>query len=338
MRKYILPKGATSPDALTIVETDTPKPGRGQVLIRVRACSLNFRDQIIASGRYFGPVAEDLTPLSDGTGEVVETGAEVSGFKQGDRVAGLFHQNWIDGPVTANRGSALGGPGCGGMLSEYVVLPESGVVSIAASLKYEQAATLPCAGVTAWNALMESARPVGPSAEVLVLGTGGVAMIALQIAKAAGARVVVTSSSDEKLARALSLGANAGVNYGAIKEWGRAAAALTRSGGFSHIVEVGGVGTLGQSMTALGYDGEISFIGLLSNDAFDASLLPLAAKGGVLRGISVGSRAMAERLNAAIDTNNLKPVIDRVFEFADAKEAFRYQASRSLFGKVVVRL
>eukprot|EP01035_Chromulina_nebulosa_P034731 gene34732-46630_t len=214
MRIWQLRAGARSLDDLAMVEQDKPSPGPGQVLIRVHACSLNYRDQMIVQGHYFGgAVDRDITPLSDGAGVVEAVGPGVVGTKPGDRVAGTFFQNWRAGPPVPNPGVALGAVPAPGMLSEYVVLPEHGIVRIAESLSFEEAATLPCAGVTAWNALMEGPRAVGPGRSVLLLGTGGVSLLALSIAKAAGARVIATSSSDEKLARIRALGADATINY-----------------------------------------------------------------------------------------------------------------------------
>jgi NADPH:quinone reductase-like Zn-dependent oxidoreductase len=219
------------------------------------------------------------------------------------------------------------------MLTEYVVLPEYGVVPVAQSLSFEQAATLPCAGVTAWNALMEGTPPVRPGAWVAVLGTGGVSLLALQIAKAAGARVIATSSSDEKLERVRAMGADATINYKAIPDWGVEAMRIT--GGVDHVVEVGGQGTMAQSMQAIGFGGEIAIIGVLS---LQGNVTPrdIMFKAGRMRGIFVGSAAMARSLNAAIDANGIQPVIDKVFAFDDAKAAYEYHASPALFGKTVI--
>jgi NADPH:quinone reductase-like Zn-dependent oxidoreductase len=307
------------------------------VLIRVRACSLNYRDQAIVSGNYFGgKVATDITPLSDGAGEVEAVGEGVTGFKPGDRVAGTFFQNWTSGPPNPNAGPALGTYPASGMLSEYVVLSERGVVPIAASLSFEEAACLPCAGVTAWNALMEGPRAVGPGRSVLVLGTGGVSLLALAIATAAGARVIATSSSDEKLERVRSLGADETMNYRNTPQWGAEAAKLA-GGGVDHVVEVGGAGTLMQSMTAVGFNGEIALIGVLAREG-DTNPHILMPKGASLRGIFVGSAEMAMKLNRAIDATAMKPVIGRAFAFDEARQAYEYQASPDLFGKVVIRV
>ena len=337
MKTWRLKAGASSLDDLTLEEMGKPEPGPDEVLIRVRACSLNYRDQAIVTGNYFGgKVPTDITPLSDGAGDVAAVGEGVSRFKPGDRVAGAFFQNWTSGPPNPDAGLALGAHPAAGMLSEYVVLPERGVVPIAETLSFEEAACLPCAGVTAWNALMEGPHPVGPGRSVLILGTGGVSLLALGIAKAAGARVIATSSSDEKLTRVRALGADATINYRTTPEWGAEAARLA-GGGVDHVVEVGGVGTLQQSMTALGFNGEVALIGVLTRDG-DTNPHILMLKGASLRGVFIGSAEMAKNLNRAIDATGMKPAIGRIFAFDEARQAYEYQASPDLFGKIVIRL
>ncbi len=336
MRSWRLESGATSLESLKLVSMEMPVAAPGEVLIRVRACSLNYRDQVIPKGQYMGgTIPEEITPLSDGAGEVVAIGEGVTQFTVGDRVAGAFFQNWSDGPPNPAAGPALGAPPAKGMLAEYVALPENGVVKIAETLSFEEAATLPCAGVTAWNALMEGPRATHPGDHVLILGTGGVSLLALQIAKAAGAHVIATSSSDEKLGRVKALGADATINYRANPAWGREAATLSGKSGVDHVVEVGGAGTLSQSFDAVGFGGEVALIGVLVPQG-DASPYPLMFKGASLRGIFVGSRGMAERLHAFVDEHRIKPVVDRVFPFEQAREAYAYQESPALFGKVVI--
>jgi NADPH:quinone reductase-like Zn-dependent oxidoreductase len=335
MRAWQLPAGCTSIDQAELIELPRPVPAAGEVLVRVRATSLNYRDQAIAQGRYFGSAIKVAgIPLSDGAGVVEEVGAGVRSFAPGDRVAGTFFQGWLQGPPPAAKGDALGCPPAKGMLADFVALPETGVVGLAASLSFEEAATLPCAGVTAWNALMKGGRPFERGQSVLLIGTGGVSLLALRIAKAAGARVVATSSSDAKLARARKLGADFTLNYKSEPQWGARVAALA-GGGIDHVVEVGGLGTLAQSMQAVGFGGEIALIGVLSMQG-DTNPMPLMIKGAGLRGIFVGSAAMAQELNAFIEEHQLKPVVDRVFDFADARAAYAYQASGELFGKVVI--
>jgi NADPH:quinone reductase-like Zn-dependent oxidoreductase len=335
MRAWQLPAGCTSIEQAELIELPRPQPAAGEVLVRVHATSLNYRDQAIAQGRYFGSAIKVAgVPLSDGAGVVEAVGAGVKSLKTGDRVAGTFFQGWQDGVPPAAKGDALGCPPAKGMLADYVTLPESGVVRLAGSLRFEEAATLPCAGVTAWNALMKGVRPLERGHTVLLIGTGGVSLLALRIAKAAGARVVATSSSDAKLARARELGADATLNYKSEPQWGARAAALA-GGGIDHVVEVGGLGTLAQSMQAVGFGGEIGLIGVLSMQG-DTNPMPLMLKGASLRGIFVGSATMARELNAFIDMHQLKPVVDREFDFSEAKAAYAYQSSGALFGKVVI--
>ena len=335
MHAWQLPAGCTSVEQLAMVELPRPDPGPGEVLVRVRATSLNYRDQAIAKGVYFGraiPVAG--IPLSDGAGVVEAVGAGLKAFTAGDRVAGTFFQGWLDGPPPAAKGDVLGCPPAKGMLADFVTLPEKGVVRIARSLSFEEAATLPCAGVTAWNALMMGQRPLERGQSVLLIGTGGVSLLALRIAKTVGARVIATSSSDAKLSRVKQLGADATVNYRTEKQWGAKAAELA-GGGVDHVVEVGGLGTLAQSIQAVGFGGEIALIGVLTMQG-EANPTPLMVKGATLRGIFVGSAAMAGDLNGFVDTHALKPVVDRVFAFGEAKAAYAYQSSAELFGKVVI--
>jgi len=335
MRAWQLPAGCSSVDQAELIELPRPEPAAGEVLVRVRATSLNYRDQAIARGKYFGAAIKVAgVPLSDGAGVVEALGPGVRSLAPGDRVAGTFFQGWQDGPPPPAKGDALGCPPAKGMLADYVTLPEAGVVRLADSLSLEEAATLPCAGVTAWNALMTGVRPLAPGHSVLLIGTGGVSLLALRIAKAAGARVIATSSSDAKLARAQKLGADATLNYKSVPQWGTKAAELT-GGTLHHVVEVGGLGTLAQSIQAIGFGGEIALIGVLSMQGA-TNPMPLMVKGATLRGIFVGSAAMARDLNTFVDAHRLKPVVDRVFEFADARDAYAYQSSGQLFGKVVI--
>lgn len=337
MRQWLISAGSTSLDDLKLVEAAEPQVGLGEVAVRVRACSLNFRDQIIPLGFYMGGVVQqDTVPLSDGAGEVVAVGEGVTSLAVGDRVAGTFFQDWMDGPPNPAMGVALGAPPAPGMLQDVVVLPERGVVKLAETLDFVEAACLPCAGVTAWNALMEGPRPVKAGDTVLVLGTGGVSLLALQIAKAAGATVIATSSSDEKLERVKALGADHVINYRTTPEWG-AEAARVAGGGVDKVVEVGGAGTLKQSIAAVGFAGEIALIGVLTREG-DTSPHGLMFKGASIRGIFVGSKGMAQRLNAFVDKHGIKPVVDRSFAMEGLKDAFAYQSSAGLFGKVAITL
>jgi NADPH:quinone reductase-like Zn-dependent oxidoreductase len=334
MRVYQLPQ-ATGIDALVELDLPTPKPGPRQVLVKVAACSLNYRDLAIALGTYRMPIKPSLVPLSDGTGEVVEVGAGVTRVKVGDRVASCFFQRWIGGPPEADtHASALGG-GLDGMLRDYAVLEEHGVVKLPSHLSFEEGATLPCAAVTAWHALAEHARVVAGQT-VLVQGTGGVSIFALQLARLMGAQVIVTSSSEQKLARAKELGATHGVNYKTTPEWDKAVVEAS-GGGVDHVVEVGGPGTLAQSLRAIRIGGKITLIGVLSGAAEINPMLIFARRAN-LQGISVGSMQMFEAMNRAISVSGLKPIIDKVFSFDDAPAAYRHLQSAQHFGKIVIRV
>jgi NADPH:quinone reductase-like Zn-dependent oxidoreductase len=327
-------------DSLVLTDRPEPRPGLGQVLLKMRAFSLNFRDLMVVKGLYNPRLRLPLVPLSDGVGEVIEVSEEVRRVKKGDRVAGTFMQKWVAGELTEEKArSALGGgPGPGpGMLAEYVVLDEDGVVAVPAHLTDEEAATLPCAAVTAWHALV-SEGDIRPGQTVLVQGTGGVSIFGLQFARLAGARVIATSSSDAKLARARELGASDGINYKDNPDWEDRVRDLTGGVGVDHVVEVGGAGTLPRSMKAVRLGGRISLIGVLSGGTGQVNPLPLLMKNIRLQGIFVGSREMFEAMNRAIALHQLRPVVDRVFPFAEAREALRYMESAAHFGKIVIRV
>ncbi|MDF2119795.1 NAD(P)-dependent alcohol dehydrogenase [Roseiarcaceae bacterium H3SJ34-1] len=335
MRAYNIP-APTGLDALVRVDLPEPKPAYRQILVKVIATSLNFRDLAVVKGAYRAGVAANLVPLSDGAGEVVEIGPGVQKFKVGDRIASCFFQRWPGGIAdAAAQPSALGGA-IDGMLRDYVVLEEDGAVKIPAHLSYEEAATLPCAAVTAWHALVEHGRLVAGQS-VLVQGTGGVSIFALQLARMMGARVIATSSSQAKLARAREMGASDGIDYRANEDWDKAAVELTGGRGVDQVVEVGGAGTFARSLGAIRTGGKISMIGVLTSGA-PINPMAIMAKRANVQGISVGSTQMFEALNAAIAVNGLKPVIDKVFGFEDAKAAYSYLESAAHFGKVVIRV
>lgn len=334
MRAWMLPAGSDGFDKLYQETLPDPTPGPGEVLIRVRACSINYRDFAVAAGKYFGGALKaPAVPLSDGAGEVAAVGEGVSRFKAGDRVQGSFFLDWEDGPP--RMGPALGDGFAPGMLAEYVVLPESGVVPMARSLDFAQAACMPCAGVTAWNALYEGPRPLLPGMRVLVLGSGGVSMLALQLARAGGCEVIATSSSHAKLDRIRELGAAQGVNYTTTPEWGSHIA--REFGGVDKVVEVGGAGTAEQSMAALRTHGEVALIGVLAPEG-GPNPRGLMMTAGTIRGIFVGSAAMARRLNDAVDVNGIQPLIGARYGFDQAKDAYAHAWGPESFAKTVIEL
>ena len=334
MRAWRLPAGSDGFDKLTLEELPDPVPGPGEVLIQIRACSINYRDFAVAAGKYFGGALKaPAIPLSDGAGQVIAVGPEVKRFEQGDRVQGSFFMNWEDGPP--RHSAALGDGFSPGMLAELVVLPETAVVPMAESLDYAQAACLPCAGVTAWNALYEGPRALVPGMKVLVLGTGGVSMLALQLARAGGCEVIATSSSNDKLKRVQELGASHGVNYKDMPDWGRYIG--RELGGVDKVVEVGGAGTAEQSMAALRTQGEVAMIGVLVPEG-GPNPRGLMLTAGMMRGIFVGSAAMAKALNAAVDVNGIEPLIGARFGFEQAKEAYAHAWGPGSFAKTVIEL
>ena len=325
-------------DALKPIPLPDPAPGPGQVVVRIHAASLNYRDLAMVLGRYNPNQALPLVPLSDGAGEVVAVGEGVTRAKVGDRVAGIFTQAFLDGIFKPEywRTSTLGGP-LQGMLAEYALLSQEGIVHVPDYLSYEEAATLPCAAVTAWNGLFVAGN-LQPGETVLVQGTGGVSLFALQFAHMAGAQVIATSSSDAKLERAKQLGAAHGVNYKTTPEWGAAVQKLTGGVGVDHVIEVGGAGTLPQSFRAVRDGGHLAIIGVLAAGAADISPVPILRRALRLTGILVGSRKMFEDMNRAITLNHLKPIIDRVFAFDEIGEALNHMQDGAHFGKIVIRI
>lgn len=323
-------------DHLQVAERPQPEPGPGQVVVQVRAVSLNYRDLMVIKGAYNPRLRMPRIPCSDGVGKVVAVGQGVHRVKIGQRVAGTFLQDWragnlADGDARSDLGSTLDG-----MLAEHVLLDRRGVVAVPEHLSDEEAACLPCAALTAWHALI-AAGNLAPGDTVLLQGTGGVSLFALQFAKMTGARVLITSSSDDKLKRAREeLGADEGINYKTTPEWGDRARELTDGRGVDHVVEVGGAGTLPQSLRAVRLGGHISLIGVLGGGG-EVNPLPILMKNIRVQGIFVGSRAMFEAMNRAINHHQLRPVVDRVFGFEQANEAFRHLESGAHFGKVVIR-
>ncbi len=324
-------------DNVEVAERPTPQLSHGQVLVRIRAVSLNYRDLLVVIGKYNPRLALPRVPCSDGAGEVVAIGEGVKRVKIGQRVAGIFMQNWIDGPPdAAKQRGALGGD-TDGMLAEYVALDENGLVGVPDHLSWEEAATLPCAAVTAWHAVVHAGR-IKAGDTVVIQGTGGVSIFALQFAKLLGARVLGTSSSDEKLQRAHKLGLDSGLNYRRSPDWAKWVLEQTNGVGADLIVEVGGAGTFAQSLKAVRIGGTVAQIGVLSQSSEPLQIGPLLHKQVHLRGIYVGSRADFEEMNKAIALHSMQPSVDQVFTFHDVKNALRIMETGSHFGKLVIRM
>jgi len=322
-------------DSLEFVERPTPSPEAGEVLVKVRAISFNYRDLLVVKGLYNPKLKLPRIPVSDGAGEVVAVGEGVTAWHPGDRVAAIFMQNWLDGPPNADKSRGALGGDIDGMLAEYVVLKDSGLVAIPAHLSFQEAATLPCAAVTAWNAL--SVGDLKPGGTVLIQGTGGVSIFALQLARLRGARVIGISSSYEKLERAFSLGLDAGLNYKESPEWDRWALDETAGQGVDLVIEVGGQATLPRSLRALRIGGSIAQVGILSGAAEPAAL-PITSmlhKQVRLQGIYVGSRKDFQDLNKAISLTQFRPVGEN-FHWSQAREALARMEEASHFGKLVL--
>jgi NADPH:quinone reductase-like Zn-dependent oxidoreductase len=322
-------------ERLKMASRPEPVPGPGQVLLKMRAVSLNFRDLMMVKGTYNPKQPLPLIPLSDGVGEAVAVGEGVTRVKAGDRLCPIFAQRWLSGEPSAEaRASTLGGP-LDGTLAQYGVFSQDGLVPIPSHLSDAEAAALPCAAVTAWHALVaKGAVKAGDS--VLVQGTGGVSMFALQFALLSGARVIVTSSSDEKLQRAKELGAAFTINYRTTPDWPRAAKDYTGGAGVDHIVEVGGAGTLSGAIQAAAMGGKVYVIGVLSGTAAQVDVRQVLMKGLRIQGVFVGPRDLFEAMNRAMGLHRLRPIVDRVFPFEEAPQAFSYLDSARHFGKVVI--
>jgi NADPH:quinone reductase-like Zn-dependent oxidoreductase len=344
MKVWEIQPGSKSYEDLTLGKRPDPKPGRGQVLVRVRAASINYRDQAAVLGKYFFPVTSPIIPTSDGAGEVVEVGADVAGLKVGDKVAGLFSQPDPKGPGIGPM-QAMGLP-LDGMLCEYIVMYENAAIKLPAGYSFEEGACLPCAGVTAWNCLFVTGRSMRPGDSVLVLGTGGVSIWALQFARAAGCRVIATTSRESKVQRLQALGASDVINYKTHENWDqevllrtggvKGAGPMVMGGGVDCVVETGGAGTIQRSINALGRGGKVGVIGVMTQGTSNAASIMM--KAGSIHGILVGDRSLFEQMNRAIEVNNIKPVIDKVFPFNDAVAAFKHQASGDFVGKVVIAM
>ena len=336
IRQYQFAAGS---DGYELVLREVPRPvaGPGEVLVRVRATSLNRRDwsMLNESVRARGVNFDGAIPLSDGAGEVIAVGEDVTRFEVGDRVAGTFFSEWVDGQRTAAGLASARGASSGGMLSEVIVTHEDGLVAILDHLSYEEAATLPCAGVTAWNGLFTEGN-LQPGEYVLLEGTGGVSSFGLIFAAAAGAKPIITSSSNDKLARARELGAVGTVNYRENEDWQVEVRALTDGAGVDHVLEIGGRDTQSKAMEALAFGGHFALIGGLTGAAPPIPVGSLVRTGSSATGIYVGSRADFEAMNAFMEEHQLRPLIDRVFSFDEAQEAYDFMGNGSFMGKIVI--
>jgi NADPH:quinone reductase-like Zn-dependent oxidoreductase len=320
---------------LKLVEEDYSKPGPGELLVRIRACSLNFRDNFLVQGKV--PCADGRIPISDGAGEVVAVGDDVDEFKVADNVVSTFYPYWLGGNMTLTTKRDIPGDSFDGYAREYVSMPAHAFTKAPVGYTHVEAATLGCTGVTAWRGLVVCGQ-VKPGDTVLILGTGSVSLFALQFAKASGARVIATSSSEEKLEKLMHLGADTVINYKAVPDWGRKAKDLTDGRGVDHVIEVGGPGRLAQSITACRTGGHIALIGVLTGFAGEVSIPALFSNQIRISGISIGSRADQEDMIRAITANRLRPVIDRRFPLQEIAAAFGYYESQKHFGKVCLEL
>jgi NADPH:quinone reductase-like Zn-dependent oxidoreductase len=322
-------------DHLLPAEWPTPEPGPREALVRIRAASLNYRDLLVIEGKYNPRMQLPRVPLSDGAGEIAAVGAEVVDWKPGDRVVMPFFPAWREGSLTREKAaSALGGD-VDGVLSEYITVPAECLLPLPEHLDFIQAAALPCAAVTAWNGLF-MAGALQPGQTVLLQGTGGVSLFGLQLAHAAGARVILLSSSDAKLERARGLGADETINYQAVPDWEKKVLELTGGEGVDLTLEVGGAGTLPKTLRATRHGGRISLIGVLAGGGGDLQIFPILHKMLAIHGIYVGSRAMFAELNRFLIRQQMVPVVDRVFDFAETPAALHYFREGRHFGKVCV--
>jgi NADPH:quinone reductase-like Zn-dependent oxidoreductase len=321
---------------LHLDERPEPAPGPGEVQVRVKAASLNYRDLMVATGRYSRGARYPLVPLSDGAGEITAVGHGVTAWRVGDRVATSFFAGWVDGPQTPERAATALGGAVDGVLADTIVLPAGGVVRTPDHMTDVEAATLPCAALTAWHALFEGADPLRPGQSVLLEGTGGVSVFGLQLAKLAGARVIITSSQDDKLERARALGADATINYVAVPEWQDRVRELTAGRGVDHVLEVGGEATLGRALASLAFGGQLHLIGGVSGFSTELPLGPMAERNARVRRIYVGSSAMFEAMNRALSLHQVRPVVDRTFRFDEARKALEHLQGASHFGKLAL--
>jgi NADPH:quinone reductase-like Zn-dependent oxidoreductase len=339
MQRWVFPAGGTGVDDLELREAPVPTPGPGEVRLRVGAVSLNFRDQLLLMGQYGGTPTADVTPVSDAAGTVDAVGAGVEDLRVGDRVTSLYYPAWADGPLPGGLGIGPGTPGDPGYLAEHVVVAAGAVTRTPPGLSDAEAAALSCAGLTAWTALYGDrpyTRTIGPGDRVLVLGSGGVSLIAAQLAVAAGAEVTATSSSDEKLARTRQLGATHTVNYRTTPRWGERVFALT--GGVHRVVNAVGSSALDQAIHALANGGEIALMGFMDQAELAPDFIALMTKAATIRGTRVGSAAAHADLAQTVERRGIKLPIHRRFPMAEAREAYRAQLAPDVFGKVVIEV
>ena len=336
-KQWQLVKSGKQGYTLKMAEAPVRQPAAGEVLIKIHATSLNRRDVFVMHGQYPMPPRDVVVPLSDGAGEIVAVGTSAKRFKVGDRVTPIFFPRWIEGRPTAKDTEVSLGGAVDGVLTEYLTIDEQSVVAIPAGLSYEEAATLPCAAVTAWNGLVTRGR-MQSGDYVLLEGTGGVSIFGLQFAAASGAKPIITSSSDEKLAKAKALGAVGGVNYKTSPEWEKPVRALTNGVGVQQALEVGGKDTLSHALASLSPGAHLALIGGLGGFGGDVPVLALISTNITVSGIYVGSRANFEAMNAFIAKHPIKPVIDKTFAFKDAPAAYDLMENGSFFGKIVIRL
>ncbi|RZA00231.1 MAG: NAD(P)-dependent alcohol dehydrogenase [Proteobacteria bacterium] len=338
MKAYQLATASPGTEAWQLRDLPKPNPGPGQVLVKIEAVSLNYRDLMVAKGTYGGKIRDGLIPLSDGAGTIAELGEGVTDWKIGDRVTSCFFATWAAGPIEArHQKQALGGT-VDGVAAEYVALNAGAVMKIPAHLSFEEASTLPCAGLTAWHAIFETGLTLAPGSTLLTQGTGGVSTFALLFAKLAGLTVISTSSSDEKLKRMEALGADALINYKTHPAWDAEVWRLSSARGVDQVVEVGGAGTLPLSLKACAPNAKVSVIGVLSGATEGVNPAPILQRSLRVQGIYVGSAEMFGRMNRAIEANKLKPVIDEVIPFTEARSALLKMESGGHFGKIVLKL
>ncbi|WP_146654908.1 zinc-dependent alcohol dehydrogenase family protein [Labilithrix luteola] len=339
MKAFVIRNQGKGIEAWKLVERPDPKPGPGEVLVRVRAASLNYRDLMIASGVYGGPLKDDLVPLADGAGEVAALGDGVTRWKIGDRVAGAYFPTWQGGPMRPEYFERqVGARVTDGWLAESIVLPESGLVRLPDYLSFEEAATLPCAAVTAWVSLFEAAVRPKLGSTIVVLGTGGVSLFAAQLALAEGLRVIATTSSNDKAEKLRKLGVRDIINYRETPEWHEEVLRLTGGEGADHILEVGGAGTLPRSLQAVRFAGTVTLLGFLTGTDLKVDPLPVLFRASRLEGVVVGSVQSFEAMNRGLEATKIRPVVDEVFPFERATEALAKMKAATHFGKIVVRV